>query len=64
MGYQIGMAIFARPASTRPGLTLMGRVLPSLIRNRVKYGFFLKKPEAGLGQVQVLSKQLETRLET
>ena len=43
------MAIFARPADTRPDLTLMGQVLLDPIKNRVEYGFFLKKPEAGLG---------------
>ena len=37
---QLGMAIFARLAGTRPGPTLMGRVLPGSIRNRVRYGFF------------------------
>ena len=39
------MAIFARPASTRPGPTLMGQVLPGLIRNRVGYEFFFKNPK-------------------
>ena len=37
------MTIFARPASTRLGPTLMGQVLPGPIRNRVGYGFFFKK---------------------
>ena len=37
----LGMAIFARPASTWPGPTLMGRVLPGSIRNRVGYEFYL-----------------------
>ena len=37
----LGMAIFARPASTLPGPTLMGRVLPGSIRNRVGYEFYL-----------------------
>ena len=44
---RLGMAIFARPASTRPGSTLMGRGLPSLIRNRVGYGFLKKKTRSG-----------------
>ena len=37
----LGMAIFARPASTWPGPTLVGRVLPRSIRNRVGYEFYL-----------------------
>ena len=55
-GLGVEMAIFARPAGTRPGPTLMGWILLSLIRNRVGYGFFFfkKKPEAGPGQVRVL----------
>ena len=40
--FQLGMAIFARPADTRSGPILMGRVLPDPIRNGVGYGFFLK----------------------
>ena len=33
--------------------TLMGRVLPGSIRNRVGYGFFFKKnPEVGLGFIK------------
>ena len=44
------MAIYARPTDTQSGLILMGRVLPSLIKNRVGFGFFKKKkPEMGLG---------------
>ena len=43
----LGMTIFARPADTRPGPTLMGRVLPGPIKNRVGYGFKKKKPETG-----------------
>ena len=39
----IGMAIFARPADTRPSSVLMDRILPGLIKNRVKFGF-LQKP--------------------
>ena len=38
--FLLGMTIFARSAGTQPGLTLMGRVLPGPIRNRVRYGFF------------------------
>ena len=39
----LGMAIFAQPADTRPSPTLMGRILPDPIRNRVRYGFLKKK---------------------
>ena len=39
----IGMAIFARPADTRPSSVLMDRILPGLIKNRVRSGF-LQKP--------------------
>ena len=49
---QLGMAIFARPVDTRPGLTLMGRVLPDPFRNRVGYGFKkknLKRVRVGYG---------------
>ena len=46
-GLGLGMAIFALPADTRPGPTLMGRVLPGPIKNRVGYGFKKKKPETG-----------------
>ena len=55
----IGMAIFARPTGTRPGPTLMDRVLPNPIRNRVRYGFFKKKKPK---RVQVLSKNLKPDL--
>ena len=48
----LGMAIFARPVGTRPGPTLMDRVLPSPIRNRVGYGFKKKKPEVGSGFIK------------
>ena len=51
------MAIFARPADTRPGPTLMGRILPGPFRNRVGYGFKKKKPEMGPGRVRVLLKK-------
>ena len=51
------MAIFARPADTRPGPTLMGRILPGPFRNRVGYGFKKKKPETGPGRVRVLLKK-------
>ena len=37
------MAIFARLADIRLGPTLMGRVLPGPIRNRVGYGLKKKK---------------------
>ena len=39
------MAIFARPAGIRSGPTLMGRILPGPIRNRVGYGFLKKNPK-------------------
>ena len=48
---KVRMAIFSRPAGTRPGPTLMGRVLPDLIRNRVGYGF---KKKENPKQVRVL----------
>ena len=55
------MAIFARPTGTRPGPTLMDRVLPNPIRNRVRYGFFFKKKtKAGPGFI----KKSETRPKT
>ena len=55
------MAIFARPTGTRPGPTLMDRVLPNPIRNRVRYGFFfLKKTKASPGFI----KKSETRPKT
>ena len=41
----VGMAIFARPTGIRPGPTLMGRILPGPIRNRVGYGFLKKNPK-------------------
>ena len=41
----LGMAIFARSAGTRSGPTLMGRILPGPIRNRVGYGFPKKNPK-------------------
>ena len=36
------MAIFTRSAGIRSGPTLMGRILPDPIRNRVGFGFFQK----------------------
>ena len=39
----IGMAIFARPVDTWPSPTLMGRVLPGPIKNRIEFGFLKKK---------------------
>ena len=60
----VGMAIWIQLADTRPGLTLIGRILLSSIKNRVRYGFKEKKKiEAGLGRVWVLSKKPETRPE-
>ena len=46
----VGIAIFARPAGTRPSPTLMGQVLPGSIRNKVEYEFKKKNPT----QVRVL----------
>ena len=43
------MEIFARPVDTRPGPTLMGRVLPCPIRNWVGYEFKKKKTRNGFG---------------
>ena len=44
---------FCPPMGTRLGPTLMGRVLPDPIRNRVGYGFFKKKkPEVGPGFIK------------
>ena len=57
LGFLLGMAIFARPVDTRPGPTLMGRILPDPFRNRVGYGFKKKKPETGTGRVRVLLKK-------
>ena len=40
----------------------MGRVLPGLIKNKVKFGFKKEKPEAGSSRVWVFTKtQLEPR---
>ena len=52
----LGMAIYIRPVDTRPGLTLMGRILPGLINYRVGYVFFFKITEVGLGRVRDLQK--------
>ena len=48
--FWLGMAIFARPMSTRPDPILMGRILLNRIRNRVGYGL-KKKPEMSPGRV-------------
>ena len=40
VGLQVRMVILARPVGTRSDPTLMGRVLPGPIKNRVEYGFF------------------------
>ena len=45
----VRMAIFARLADTQPNSTLMGRILPGPIKNRVGFGFFKKKPRSGFG---------------
>ena len=45
--YFLGMAIFARPVGTQPGTTLMGRILPDPIKNRVGFGFKKKKTQSG-----------------
>ena len=39
------MTIYARPADIRPDPTLIGRVLPGPIRNRVGYRVFKKNPK-------------------
>ena len=57
----VGMAIFARPADTRPDPTLMGRILPGPFRNRVGYGFKKKKPETGPGFIKKIQTRPETR---
>ena len=45
-----------------PSPTLMGRVLPGLIRNRVGYGFLKKKkPETGPGFIKKTQTRPETR---
>ena len=41
----LGMEIYARLADTRFDSTLMGRVLPGLIKNRVEFGFKKKHPK-------------------
>ena len=53
---EVGMTIYTRPVGTQPGSTLVGRVLPGLMKNRVRFGFKKKKPEMGLGRVRVLAK--------
>ena len=42
LGLPVGMAIFTRSAGIRSGPTLMGRILPNPIRNRVGFGFLKK----------------------
>ena len=60
--FWVGMTIFVRLADIRPGLTLMGRVLPGPIRNRVGYGFKKKKnPETGPGFIKKTHTRPETR---
>ena len=47
------MAIYIWPADTRPGPTLMGRILPDPLRNRVKYRFIKKKkPDSSPGFIK------------
>ena len=58
----LGMTIFARPTGTLPGSTLMGRVLPGPIRNRVRYG--LKKTRSGSKLGLGFIKKPETRPKT
>ena len=60
---QIGMAIFTRSAGTRSGPTLMGRVLPGPIKNRIGYGF-KKKTRNGSGSGPGFIKKTQTRPET
>ena len=45
----VRMAIFAWPVDTRFGPTLMGRVLPGPIKNRVGFGFLKKKTRSRFG---------------
>ena len=45
----LGMAIWVQPMGIGPRPTRMGRILLNLIKNRVGYGFFKKKTEAGPG---------------
>ena len=68
----LGMVISARPASTRPGLTLMSQVLPGSIKNRSGMGFkknpkrvwvgfgFYKKSGSKPGPGLVILKLLKT----
>ena len=42
------MAIFARPVDAQLNPTLMGRVLPGPIKNRIGFGL-KKKPRSGSG---------------
>ena len=52
------MAIVARSVGTRSGSTLMGRVLPDPIKNRVGFAFLKKNPK----RVRVFCKtQLEPK---
>ena len=67
------MVIFGWSVGTQAGPTLMGRILPDLIRNRVGYGFKKKtrtgsgfykksgpKPRPGLGPGPIIPKLLKT----
>ena len=57
------MTIFAWSVDTWFNLTLMCRVKPASIKNKVEFGFFFKKkPEAGSSWVQILQKPSPTYL--
>ena len=56
------MAIYARPVDTRFNPTLMSRVLPSLIKNRVRFGLKKKKKSPKWVQVLVKTQPEPTRL--
>ena len=57
------MAIFARLADTQPNSTLMGRILPGPIKNRVGFGFLKKKtPKRVLVRSGFLQNLARTRI--
>ena len=54
------MAIFARPVDAQLNPTLMGRVLPGPIKNRIGFGL-KKKPRSGSGSGSSFYKKPKTR---